>query len=87
MSTTESAEDYVAEFADGPLAGTTQYRSLVEGEYLKDLEAYVAVEGLPSSQHYVAEATRQVGDTLFVTYRFDPATSDSIEVDDQDTNI
>lgn len=87
MSTAETAKEYVTEFLDGPLQGQTQHRSYIEGEYEKDLEEIVAVEGLPSTLHYVAGATRHVGETLFVSYRFDPATSDSIEVDDQDTNI
>lgn len=87
MSTAETSKDYVTEFLDGPLEGQIQHRSFIDGEYEKDLTAYVAVEGLPSELHYIAAKTRQVGDTLFVSYRFDPSNSDSIEVDDQDTNI
>jgi len=87
MSTAETAKEYVTEFLDGPLQGQTQHRSFIEGDYEKDIEAFVAVEGLQSTLHYVAASSRKVGDTLFVSYRFDPATSDSIELDDQDTNI
>ncbi|GAA4195383.1 hypothetical protein GCM10022288_32210 [Gryllotalpicola kribbensis] len=87
MSTAETAKEYITEFLDGPLQGQTQHRSFIEGEYEKDIEAFVAVEGLPSQLHYVAQSTRQVGDTLFVSYRFDAPGSDSIELDDQDTNI
>lgn len=87
MSTAESSKEYVTEFLDGPLQGTIQHRSYIDGEYEKELDVYVAVEGLPSQLHYVADRAKQVGDTLFVSYSFDPATSDSIEVDDQDTNI
>ncbi len=87
MSTAESSKTYVTEFVDGPLQGTTENRSYIEGDYERELDMYVAVEGLPSQLHYVAQSTRQIGDTLFVSYRFDSADSDSIEVDDQDTNI
>jgi hypothetical protein len=87
MSTAETAKEYIIEFLDGPLQGQTQHRPLIDGEYEKELDTFVAVEGLPSQLHYVAQKTRQVGETLFVSYRFDPADSDSIEVDDQDTNI
>lgn len=87
MSTAESSKEYVTEFLDGPLQGTIQHRSFIDGEYEKELDVYVAVEGLPSQLHYLAGTSKQVGDTLFVSYRFDPKSSDSIEVDDQDTNI
>ena len=87
MSTAATSKDYVTEFLDGPLQGQIQHRSLIDGEYEKEFDAYVAVEGLPSQLHYVAASSRRVGETLFVSYRFDAATSDSIEVDDQDTNI
>jgi hypothetical protein len=87
MSTAETSKEYVTEFLDGPLEGQTQHRSFIDGEYEKNLETYVAVEGVPRELRYIAADTRQVGDTLFVSYRFDPADSDSIEVDDQDTNI
>jgi hypothetical protein len=87
MSTAETAKEYVTAFLDGPLQGQTDRRSFIDGEYEKDLEAFVAVEGLPSTLHYIAASTKQVGETLFVSYRFDPTTSDSIEPDDQDTNI
>lgn len=87
MSTSETPAEYVAEFADGPLQGETQHRTYIEGDYEKELTMFVAIEGLPSQLHYVASSTRQVGDTLFVTYRWDATDSDPIEVDDQDTNI
>ena len=87
MSTPETPAEYVAEFADGPLQGESQHRTYIEGDYEKELDMYVAVESLPSQLHYVAASSRQVGDTLFVSYRFDAADSDSIEIDDQDTNI
>jgi hypothetical protein len=87
MSTSENPQEYVTEFLDGPLEGQTLGRPYIDGEYEKELEMYVAVEGLPAEQRYVAESTRNVGDTLFVSYRWDQKDSDSIEVDDQDTNI
>lgn len=87
MSTAETSTEYVAEFIDGPLEGESQHRTFLDGDYEKELDMYVAVEGLPSLLHYVMTTSRQVGDTLFVSYRFDPKDSDPIEVDDQDTNI
>ena len=88
MSTTENPADYVTEFLDGPLEGQTQHRSYLEsGEYEKEFDVYVAVEGLTAEERYVAVSDRKVGDTLFVSYRWDKKDSDSIEVDDQDTNI
>jgi len=87
MSTPETPAEYVAEFSDGPLEGESQHRTYIEGDYEKELDMFVAVEGLPSQLHYISTSTRQVGDTLFVSYRWDAKDSDSIEVDDQDTNI
>ncbi|GAA4156663.1 hypothetical protein GCM10022286_07210 [Gryllotalpicola daejeonensis] len=87
MSTAETAKEYILEFLDGPLQGQTQHRPYIDGEYEKEVDAFVAVEGLPSQLHYVARDSRKVGENLFVSYRWDPADSDSIEVDDQDTNI
>ncbi|MFC4242829.1 hypothetical protein ACFOYW_05530 [Gryllotalpicola reticulitermitis] len=87
MSTTDNAAEYVTEFLDGPLEGQTMGREYLGGEYEKELDMYVAVEGVPAEQRYVATSTRHVGDTLFVSYRWDSKDSDSIEVDDQDTNI
>jgi len=87
MSTAETAKEYISEFLDGPLQGRTEHRPLIDGDYEKELDTFVAVEGLPTQLHYVARDSRQVGQTLFVSYRFDPQDSDSIEVDDQDTNI
>jgi hypothetical protein len=87
MSTTENSAQYITEFLDGPLAGQTLGREYIDGDYEKELDMYVAVEGVPAEQRYIAESTREVGGTLFVKYRWDAKDSDSIEVDDQDTNI
>ena len=87
MSTAEGSKEYVTEFLDGPLQGTVQHRLFIDGEHEKVVTAYVAVEGLPSELRYVEASSKHVGDTLFVSYRWDITGSDSIEVDDQDTNI
>ncbi|MCL2514835.1 MAG: hypothetical protein FWD85_08105 [Microbacteriaceae bacterium] len=87
MSTAEGSKEYVTEFLDGPLQGTTQHRLYIDGDYEKVITAYVAVEGLPSELRYVASASKQVGDTLFVSYKWDASGSDSIEVDEQDSNV
>ena len=87
MSTAEGSREYVTEFLDGPLQGTTQHRPFIDGDYEKIVTAYVAVEGLPSELRYVATASKHVGDTLFVSYAWDASGSDSIEVDEQDANL
>ncbi|HEY0248494.1 MAG TPA: hypothetical protein VGC45_09550 [Gryllotalpicola sp.] len=84
MSETIRPNPYEAEFLDGPLAGTTESRESAEGAYESPLETYVDVEGLPTLLRYTVETTRTVGETLFVSYRFDAADSDPITSDDQD---
>jgi hypothetical protein len=79
----ESVE-YVVEYVDGPLAGETERRVLIDGAYDERIGAIAAVEGLESTFWYVAGATREVQGELYVAYSFDAPDSDPVESDPDD---
>lgn len=74
-----STEQYVAEYIDGPFAGTTEHRTLEAGEPQARIGQEALVEGTEGLFWYVAGAHRQVGETLFVQYSIDAADSDVLE--------
>ncbi len=82
MSTTDQpASTYVAEYLDGPFAGTTEHRTLEGGEPEARVGQEALVEGTEGLFWYVAGDRKKVGETLFVQYRFDGADSDALEGD------
>ena len=82
MSDTPTNVKYLAEFIDGPLAGTTETRVLVDGEYDEEVSSLASMEGAESLFWYIAGDTREVDGELHVQYRFDPRDSDQIDGDD-----
>ena len=82
MSDTPTNVKYLAEFIDGPLAGTTETRVLVDGEYDDEVSSLASMEGAESLFWYIAGDTREVEGELHVQYRFDRRDSDPIDGDD-----
>lgn len=75
---------YLAEFTDGPLAGSSETRVLVGGAHQGVLSAMAAVDGKESLFWYRAADTREIAGDLHVRYRFDPDGSDPLDGDDDD---
>jgi len=79
-----SDREYIVEYIDGPLAGESERRYLVRGEYDDEVTAVAAVEGLESQFAYTAADTREINGQLHVRYRFDAPDSDPVEADAED---
>ena len=73
------SEEYVVEYADGPLAGETDRRVLIGGRYDDRIGAVAAVEGLESLFWYNAGDSREIQGELHVSYRFNAPDSDPVE--------
>jgi hypothetical protein len=85
MSTEQPVDpQYIVEYIDGPLAGNSDRRYLVGGEYDQRLSAVAAIEGMESLFHYVAADSREINGQLHVRYRFDAPDSDPVEADAED---
>jgi hypothetical protein len=81
-----SPTEYVVEYVDGPLAGETERRVLVGGDYDERIGAIAAVDGLESVFWYVADSAREVQGELHVDYVFDSPDSDPVTSDQEDVN-
>lgn len=82
MSDAQQKEpEYIVEYVDGPLAGTTERRILIDGAVDERIGAVVAIDGLESVFWYVAGAERTVGGEKYVQYHFDAPDSDPVESD------
>jgi hypothetical protein len=79
-----TSTEYVVEYIDGPLAGETDRRVLVQGTFDDRIGAIAAVEALESTFWYVAGESRDVQGELHVDYRFDAPDSDPVESDPDD---
>ncbi|MFP3381645.1 hypothetical protein SB767_35595, partial [Bacillus sp. SIMBA_069] len=77
----------IVEYADGPLAGQTDRRFLVDGKPDERIGVIAAVEGLESTFWYVAADDREVEGQHLVTYTFDQPDSDPVESDQEDESI
>jgi len=85
MSTEQPTDpEYIVEYVDGPLAGESQRRYLVDGKHDEEVTAVAAVEGLESQFAYRAVDTREINGQLHVRYRFDAPDSDPVEADPED---
>lgn len=84
---THTDPEYIVEFADGPLAGQTDRRFLVDGQVDERIGVVAAVEGLESTFWYIAGDERSVGEQKHVTYHFDAPDSDPVEADQEDESI
>jgi hypothetical protein len=88
MSDAKQTEtEYIVEYADGPLAGTTERRLLIGGRVDDRIGAVAAVEGLESLFWYVAGEERSVGGEKYVKYHFDAPDSDPVEADQEDESL
>jgi hypothetical protein len=88
MSETRASDpQYIVEYADGPLAGTTDRRYLVGGTVDARIGAVAAVDSLESVFWYVAGEERTVAGEKHVSYHFDPQESDPVEADQADESL
>lgn len=78
------AAEYVVEYLDGPLAGSTDRRAFVGGKVEQRIDAIAAVEGLESIYWYDVVDERTVEGQVLATYRFDAGASDPVEPDTVD---
>lgn len=76
-----SDADYVVQYLDGPMAGTSGRRALVAGKIEPRIDVIAAVEGLESIYWYEVVEDRTVDGEILATYRFDPLDSDPVEHD------
>lgn len=77
----QNPKEYIVEYVDGPLAGQTDRRLLIDGKYDERVSALVNVQGLPTTLWYRALDSRTVADQRQVRYRFEPTESDPVEED------
>ena len=80
----DSATEYIVEYSDGPLAGTSERRYLVRGRYDESLNAVAAIDGVESLFRYNALDSREIQGELHVRYSFDRSDSDPFESDPED---
>lgn len=80
----DTGNEYIVEYVDGPLAGTAERRYLVHGAYDRTVSAYAAIDGIESQFQYRALDTREVRGELHVRYSFDAPDSDPYESDPED---
>lgn len=79
----EDAE-YVVQYLDGPMAGSSDRRSLVNGKIEPRIDVIAAVEGLESIYRYEAVEDRTIEGEILASYRFDANDSDPVEPDTVD---
>ncbi len=70
------ANQYVAEYTDGPLAGTTEHRYLEDGEPQERITQMGLVEGTDALFEYVAGERTELNGQQVVRYAFDRPDSD-----------
>ncbi|GAA1443597.1 hypothetical protein [Leifsonia poae] len=83
----QSEHEYIVEYVDGPLEGTTDRRVLVDGKVDDRIGVVAAVSGLESLFWYVAGDERTVNGEKYVSYRFDAPDSDPVEADEEDESL
>jgi hypothetical protein len=85
--TPHSDQEYIVEYADGPLAGTAERRLLIGGDVDERIGAVAAIEGLESLFWYVAGDERTVNGERYVSYHFDAPDSDPVETDKDEQSL
>jgi len=83
----QSPKEYIVEYVDGPLAGQTDRRLLIDGKYDDRVSALVNVQGLPTTLWYRLLDSRTVADQQQVRYRFEPSESDPVQEDRDDGSM
>lgn len=76
--------EYVVQYLDGPMAGNSDRRSLVDGKIEPRIDVIAAVEGLESIYWYEVVQDRTIDGEILATYRFDATNSDPVEPDTVD---
>ena len=80
MSDTSSdSNQYVAEYLDGPLEGTTEHRFLQDGGIEPRVTQYALVDGTDAMFEYVAGEQRELNGQQYVQYSFDAKDSDNLQ--------
>lgn len=80
MSDTSSdSNQYVAEYLDGPLEGTTEHRFLQDGAIEPRVTQYALVDGTDAMFEYVAGERRELNGQQYVQYSFDAKDSDTLQ--------
>jgi hypothetical protein len=88
MSDAENTDtEYIVEYVDGPLAGTSERRILVDGKVDERIGAVAAIDGLESLFWYVAGEERELGGEKYVKYHFDSPDSDPFESDEEQESL
>jgi hypothetical protein len=83
----QNEPEYIVEYVDGPLAGTTDRRILIDGAVDERIGAVAAIDGLESVFWYVAGTERTVGGEKYVQYHFDAPDSDPVESDREEESL
>ena len=79
--------EYIVEYIDGPLAGTTDRRLLIGGQVDARIGTVAAIEGLESLFWYVAGDERILGGEKYVKYHFDAPDSDPVETEKEEESL
>ena len=75
------AEPYLANYIGGPLDGTTELRSLVDGEPESSISQVALVEGTEGIFWYRRGESNELNGRPQVRYTFDAGDSDALEGD------
>ena len=80
-ASTPSAEPdrYVAEYIDGPAAGTTEHRYLIDGRPEERVTQMALVDGTDGLFDYVAGDSRELNGERYVQFHFDQKDSDALQ--------
>ena len=82
MSDTSPTQDpgrYVAEYAGGPLEGTTEHRFLQDGAPERTIAQFALVDGTEAMFEYAAGEARELNGEQYVRYTYDQADSDALQ--------
>jgi hypothetical protein len=77
--TLEHGSEYVVLFSGGPFHGQTDKRISTDGTWDESITVLAEAHGHETMMNYDASSWRSVGDTVHVTYTFDPGDSEEIE--------
>ncbi|HEV7182911.1 MAG: hypothetical protein ACHP7F_09915 [Actinomycetales bacterium] len=83
----QTETEYIVEYVDGPLAGTTDRRLLIGGQVDTRIGTVAAIEGLESLFWYVAGDERTLGGEKYVKYHFDAPDSDPVETEKEEESL
>ncbi|HEY8588884.1 MAG TPA: hypothetical protein VIL55_04965 [Naasia sp.] len=73
-----NSKQYVAEFLDGPFAGRTEHRILVDGKHDDEISEMASISGQERLFWYVAGDTHDLDGLLHVKYSWDKRDSDDL---------